>query len=145
MTNSRRYQADIQQDRFGLKVAARLSALEAQPPHDISERLRVARMQAVARRKVERPASAAFVLGAGGSAVLGGGDEGLTWWNRIASAVPLLVLAIGLVAINTIQNENVANELAAVDAALLVDDLPPEAYADPGFAQFINLSRKDGL
>jgi hypothetical protein len=24
-----------------------------------------------------------------------------------------------------------------VDAALLTDDLPPSAYADPGFAQFL--------
>ena len=29
------------------------------------------------------------------------------------------------------------NEVAEVDAALLTDDLPPEAYADPGFMQFL--------
>jgi hypothetical protein len=30
-----------------------------------------------------------------------------------------------------------ANELAEVDSALLIDDLPPAAYADPGFLQFL--------
>ena len=36
------------------------------------------------------------------------------------------------------QVDNRANELAAeVDAALLTDDLPPAAYTDPGFAQFL--------
>ena len=76
-----------------------------------------------------------------GAAVLGFGDEGLSWWGRIASALPLLVLAIGLVTINAIQNDNVAREVAAIDAALLVDDLPPAAYLDPGFAQFIKIAR----
>ena len=27
---------------------------------------------------------------------------------------------------------------ADIDAALLTDDLPPGAYADPGFAEFLN-------
>jgi hypothetical protein len=27
--------------------------------------------------------------------------------------------------------------LAEVDSALLIDDLPPAAYADPGFLQFL--------
>ncbi len=29
------------------------------------------------------------------------------------------------------------NEVAEVDAALLTDDLPPSAYADPGFLQYL--------
>jgi hypothetical protein len=28
-------------------------------------------------------------------------------------------------------------EVAEVDAALLADDLPPAAYSDPGFVQFL--------
>ena len=139
MTNSHQHQAEILQDRFGLRVAARLSAGAAELPHDISERLRVARAQAVAKRKVHAAVSATPVLSAGGAAVLGFGDEGLSWWGRVASALPLVALAIGLVAVNAIQNENIANEIAVVDAALLVDDLPPAAYADPGFVQFIKV------
>ena len=143
MTNSHQYQAEILQDRYGLRVAARLSAGAAELPHDISERLRVARAQAVTRRKVHKLAGAASVLSSGGAAILGSGDEGLTWWGRIASALPLLALAVGLVTINVIQNDNFAKELAAVDAALLVDDLPPAAYADPGFAQFIKIGQSE--
>ena len=29
------------------------------------------------------------------------------------------------------------DEVAEVDAAILTDDLPPSAYTDPGFAQFL--------
>ena len=143
MTNSHQYQTEILQDRYGLKIAARLSAGVSELPHDVSERLRVARTQALAKRKMHKPATSTVVLGSGGSAVLGSADEGLGWWGRIASALPLLALAFGLVAINAIQNEKTATELAAVDAALLVDGLPPKAYADPGFAQFIKIGREE--
>lgn len=139
MTNLNHHQAEILQDRFGLKVATRLSAGAANVPHDISERLRVARTQAVSRRKVPKLVGAGSVLASGGAATLGFGDEGLDFWSRIASALPLLALAVGLVTINAVQNENVARELAVVDVALLVDDLPLAAYADPGFAHFLKL------
>lgn len=139
MTNSQQHHAEVLQDRFGLKLAARLSAGTADLPHDISERLRVARSQAVAKRKLRQTVVAASVVSSGGAAVMSAGDEGLTWWHRIAAALPLLALAIGLVAINAVQNDRFAKELAAVDAALLVDDLPPAAYADPGFVQYIKV------
>jgi len=142
MTHSDRQQIATLQDRYGLRVAARLSMGTENLPHDISERLKAARMLALDKRKlVQRPiASAGYVSGS--TAVLGGGDEPVNWWGRIASVVPLVVLALGLVTIHTIRNEQVAGELAAVDAALLVDDLPPSAYADPGFARFVELRRK---
>jgi hypothetical protein len=47
------------------------------------------------------------------------------------------VLAAGLVLIHTVQTDRRASELAEVDVQLLTDDLPPQAYADPGFAQFL--------
>ncbi len=137
MTNSHQHHAEILQDRYGLKVAARLSAGAAELPHDISERLRVVRAQAITKRKVHKLVGATSVVGSGGAVTLGFDEEGLGWWGRIASALPLLALAFGLIAINAIQNDNFANELAVVDVALLIDDLPPAAYADPGFVQFI--------
>ena len=141
MTNSHQYQAELLRDRYGLQVAAQLSLAAAALPHAVSERLRVARLQAVAKRKLSRPVTVGQLLSSGGSAILGFGDEGLNLWGRIASALPLIALAVGLFAINSMQNDRVANELAVVDVALLVDDLPPAAYADPGFAQFVRINR----
>ncbi|WP_428567684.1 DUF3619 family protein [Ramlibacter sp.] len=127
------------QDVFGRRVAARLAAGTAELPYDVTERLRAARMQALARRKVEaKPAPAVF--GMGGAAALGFGDEGFGLWSRIGSVVPLVVLAFGLVFIHTIQTEQRASEVAEVDVAILTDDLPPAAYTDPGFAQFLRLT-----
>ena len=65
------------------------------------------------------------------------GGAGPSWWNRIGSAVPLVALLAGLVMIHTFENDRRASEVAEVDAALLTDDLPPAAYADPGFVQFL--------
>src|SRR5262249_51903428 len=71
----------------------------------------------------------------GGAATLGGG-----WWTRIGSVVPLVALVAGLMAISMMQEDIRADELAAIDSALLTDDLPPAAYTDPGFAQFLKTS-----
>lgn len=122
------------QDRFGRRVAARLSEGTEQLPREITERLRAARVRAAAQRKLEITVPfRAPALASAGRLV----DEGLSLWGRLASAVPGLVLAAGLVAIHGIQNELRAFEVAEVDAALLTDDLPPEAYADPGFVRFL--------
>ena len=129
------------QDQFGRKLAARLSAGNAEIPHDISERLRVARMQAVAKRKVVSVTTAGGIASSGGAAVLHfGGKSGMGWWGRVASTLPLLALAVGLLTIYVVQNEARTNELAEVDAALLTDDLPTAAFTDPGFAQFLKTS-----
>jgi Protein of unknown function (DUF3619) len=138
MTNSLQHRSEVLQDRFGLQVAARLSAGTAALPYDVSERLRAAREQAISRRKLVRVQTASAVQTNGGSATLTmGGDDGDSLWNRVASFMPLIALVLGLLLINMVQNENRAREVAEVDSALLTDDLPPAAYADPGFAQFL--------
>jgi hypothetical protein len=112
-------------------VAARLSAGTDALPHDFGERLRIARAQAVASRKQPaRPAT--VVLASGGAATLGS-----VWWTRFGTVFPLVALVVGLIGINVWQEDQRFSELAEVDSALLTDDLPPAAYTDPGFAQFL--------
>ena len=136
MTNSQLYQNLVAQDRFGLQVAARLSDAADELPYDISERLRAARTRALSQRR-SAAQTASSVTRSGAAATLTFGTEHLNWWDRVAAAAPLLALVLGLVAINVIQNDKRANEIAEIDAALLTDDLPPAAYADPGFTQFL--------
>ncbi|MBX3652717.1 MAG: DUF3619 family protein [Ramlibacter sp.] len=137
MTNSLQHQAQLQQDRLGLRLAAHLSDGADDLPYEIAERLRASRMQALARRKVLKVRPARSVSMSGGAATLTFDGDGPGWWGRLAATLPLVMLAAGLVAINVIQNESRAQEVAEVDAALLIDDLPPAAYADPGFMQFL--------
>ena len=124
-------------DQFGRAVAARLSAGTDALPYEVQERLRAARVRALQARKVAQQAP--VVVGRGGTAALALGDGRPGLWTRIASILPLLLLAGGLVVLHGVQSDERASELAEVDAALLTDDLPPAAYADPGFAQFLKL------
>lgn len=134
--------AEQLQQQYARHITQRLSAGMDDMPYDISERLRAARMQALAKRKVVSLQTATAVSSTGNNSAtltLGGGG-GFSLWRQLASALPLVALVAGLVAINIIQDDDRTSELAEVDAALLTDDLPPAAYADPGFLQFLKTS-----
>lgn len=131
-------QSEQQMDRLGHLLARQLTLATPELPHDISERLRIARQTAVTQRKpLARTrwsvATQAHVEGS----LTAPADEGLNLWNILASAVPLLVLLAGLMTIQGVQQDKLTAEIAATDAALLTDELPPDAYTDPGFAQFL--------
>lgn len=124
-------------DQVGQAIARQLNDHAIDLPHDISERLRVARTQALSQRKLEpvRVLAPQLVTAIGSS--MGKLDEGLNLWSRLASALPLIALIFGLATIHVLQNEFRANEIAQIDAELLTDDLPPAAYTDPGFLIFL--------
>jgi hypothetical protein len=124
-------------DQVGQAIARQLNDHALDLPHDISERLRVARMQALSQRKLEpvRVLAPQLVTAIGSS--MGKLDEGLNLWRRLASVLPLIALIFGLATIHVLQNEFRANEIAQIDAELLTDDLPPAAYTDPGFLIFL--------
>lgn len=136
--------------RFGLRVAAHLEGQAEALPHEIRERLRVARLQAVARARgaasavvapqpLQSPAVQIAHIDAGGSVLLlgQGDDREEAWWMRLGILLPLLVLVAGLIGIDWWHTHEQIQAVAEIDAALLGDDLPPAAYADPGFTEFV--------
>jgi len=133
MTTTDPLRAQALADQFGRAVARRLSAGTDDIEYAVRERLRAARVRALAQRKLEQVAP--VTVGRGGAATLALGER--SWFNRVASVLPLVILAAGLVFLYGEQADRRASELAEVDAALLTDDLPPAAYADPGFVQFL--------
>jgi hypothetical protein len=118
-------------------LAARLNPAASDLPHEVTERLRAARERALASRKVQTTrAQASYSMGE--TLILSrGDDERMGWLGRLSSGLALLVLVVGMLGISEAQNELRARELAEVDLALLTDDLPPAAFADPGFLQFL--------
>ena len=129
-----------QMDQFGARVASQLDDAARQLPHDVLERLRAARTQALAHRRVVSTVAAPVVLAQGASAALGAGSG---FWGRAASWLPLVALTVGLLCIGTLQEEMRASEIAEVDAELLTGDLPPTAYTDPGFTQYLKFGAQD--
>jgi Protein of unknown function (DUF3619) len=134
----RRVDLDALQARLALRVTSRLTEQASGLPHDLAERLRVAREQAVARarelRRAETSPAVSVQVSPGGVATLGNPPSA---WVRLASFLPLMVLVLGLVLIQHLHSQAEIHAAADVDAALLADDLPPEAYGDPGFVEFL--------
>ena len=129
-------------DRWGQYFSSQLNLATPDLPHDISERLRVARHLALAQRKPLLPLRTAKNVQINNNGTLTApAEEGLNLWSILASALPLLALVMGLMAIQWIQQDHITSEIAATDSALLTDELPPDAYTDAGFAQFLKQSR----
>lgn len=136
MTQTSFTDADVLRARIAARIAAGLTERADDLPHDISERLRIAREQALTRaRAVRREAAAAetIVAVSGGAAV----RSGPPWWQRLAVALPLVMLVAGLVMIREHDQREQVMAAADVDSVLLADDLPPAAYSDPGFAEYL--------
>ena len=125
-------------DQYARRIAHRLDGGMQELPRDIQERLRAARERAVdARMQPQWQPRAIVQAQADGTLALHFGPESAPLWSRLASLFPLLVLVAGLWLLNYDLDDLRASELAEVDEALLIDDLPPTAYADPGFLQFL--------
>ncbi|MEG2048860.1 MAG: DUF3619 family protein [Comamonas sp.] len=136
-------------DRFGRKIAARLNAGQADLPYVVTERLRASREQALAVRKraisaVARPAQEATLhsiqMGADGSATLGTGPSSgwvPQWLRHALTALPIAAMVAGIAFIGVQQDASSTLEVAELDTELLTDALPPDAYTDPGFIQFL--------
>lgn len=137
-------QQAFNQDTLGRAITSRLSDTTDGLPHDITQRLKAARMLALDKRKVVKLRVAAGVAASGGNtAALHLGDAPWGKWGRLGALVPLLALVAGLLTIGFLQDDFRAREIADVDAEILTDDLPPAAFTDPGFAQFLRLNRSE--
>ena len=134
---------EVLQARFALDIAARLSEGAQQAPRDIAERLRFAREQALQRaRDARAPALAPATVASpnGGLTLASNGPRSTPWWLRLASVLPLCALVAGLLLIQESNTRAQIRAAAEIDAALLSDDLPPTAYSDPGFGEFLKTS-----
>lgn len=130
--------------RFALRLTARLSEGSDALPHDLSERLRVARDQALeraraARRQSEATSSSVVVTGRGSAGTAALGSRPSSKWWKFASVLPFVALVAGLVLIHQLQLQEEIDAAAEIDADLLSDDLPPDAYSDPGFKEFLSM------
>ena len=124
--------------RFSVLVAAALTRRSQALPHDLSERLRFARKQAGSRARLANAKTAGGTalagVSAGGSGVLAGFQP---WWQRVASVLPLLMLVAGMLMAERWSVREHILAAAEIDAQLLSDALPPSAYSDPGFGEYL--------
>lgn len=97
-------------------------------------RLKAAREQALARHRVESRVS---VLVWADNVI--GGLGGASWFiSRVL--LPMVVLILGLIAVNQWHQSQAAAEIEEIDAAVLTGDLPLDAYLDKGFDAWLKHS-----
>ena len=96
----------------------------------IAERLRAARERALEMRRLERAPALAWADNVLGSL---GGPSGL--WLRLV--LPALLVVASVVGIYAWQQNQRLAEIEEIDAELLTDDLPIDAYLDRGFEAWL--------
>jgi hypothetical protein len=121
--------------RFARSVAACLSESAEQVSPDVAERLRFGREKALEIARGARDHAQELGVTASGAAIAGFSQS--RWWLRFASVLPLVALVGGLVLIQNWQSRTQISVAAEIDEALLGDDLPINAYRDPGFSEFL--------
>jgi hypothetical protein len=121
--------------RFARSVAACLSESAESVGSDVAERLRFAREKSLEIARRARAEAGPVGVTASGAAIAGFSRS--RWWLRFASVLPLVALVGGLVLIQDWETRNQISVAAEVDEALLGDDLPLNAYRDPGFTEFL--------
>jgi hypothetical protein len=105
----------------------------------VAERLRAAREQAVSARKLASAPALAWAGGFGSFGGLGG--------FSLRVLLPALLLVAGLLSIYSWQQAQRAADVEELDALLLTDDLPIDAYLDRGFEAWLkkmSSSSQDG-
>ena len=125
----------VEADQFGKASVALLRQSAANLPSEIKDRLYAARMKALTLKKPEKVRVQKRAL-ASSTGVLGSGSSNGVW-DTVGWVAPLAVLVFGLIGIAQWQDDSRINDIAEVDAALLTDDVPPDAYADSGFIAFL--------
>lgn len=108
-------------------------------PDATSSRLAAARQIALSRKKAD-----------GGHRVVvprlaaaHGGDSGglfsrpLSWLGRMSVALPVVVVCVSLVGMYQVEKRQHIVDLAEIDAMVLSDELPLNAYLDHGFNAYL--------
>ncbi|PAJ82157.1 DUF3619 family protein [Burkholderia ubonensis] len=133
---------------IALKVRRALDERAAALPAATTDRLTAARRAALARKKPEPVAAPVFVPAFAGAAGAYGpvvtparqpaGRPYASLARRLLRAWPLALLLAGLVGIAYWEDMQRTAELADIDAAMLSDDLPLNAYLDHGFNAYLS-------
>ena len=122
--------------RLGYLIAGHLNARSEELPDGVAERLKGIRQMVVDRRSPQRaiaPVRRLAMADGRGSGHGGGGD----WRLRLGLLLAVPTLLYGLYALQHFEQERFVKRIADIDTALLLDDLPPQAYLDPGFRTYL--------
>jgi len=135
----------MNENEFGYRIRQALNEGLESLDYRTTYRLQQARQAALARHHAVGQAEriwAPSLQTAGGPPVE---DEPVNWLRRLGLVAPLLALIIGFVSIYEYQESRRISELADMDFAVLLDDVPLETYADEGFGALLKAAPNEDL
>ena len=122
---------------FAYKVRHALNErIDDLPPATVN-RLAAARQMALSRKKQDAPLRVAApqrVLAGPAGGFFG---QPFSWLTRLGVAAPILAGLVLFFALYQYEQQHRITEIAALDAAVLADEVPPSAYLDSGFDAYL--------
>lgn len=127
----------MNENDFGYRIRQALDEGLERLDYRTTYRLQQARQAALARPLITQTETAwvPALQTAGGAPDV---DDRAGWLHRLGLAAPLLALAIGFIGIYDYQESQRISEIANMDFAVLLDDVPIETYADKGFGALLS-------
>ncbi len=132
--NNHNFNDELSDSEFGFRVRQALNEGLEHLDYRTTLKLQQAREAALVRQRGAQT-TRGWVLqtaGAGGPV-----DDAPGWWSRLGLAAPLLALVVGFVGIYQYQEQRRISELADMDFAVLMDEIPLDTYADKGFGALL--------
>jgi hypothetical protein len=130
----------MKQEEFGYRIRQALNEGLEQLDYRTTYRLEQARQSALARQPQAQVGWVPVTQTAGGPSP---GSAPVGWLGRLGLAAPLLAIAIGYLSIYQYQESRRISELADMDFAVLLDEVPISTYADKGFGTFLSEGSDD--
>lgn len=124
----------MNEQEFGYRIRQALNEGTEHLDYPTVHRLEQVRAAALASQRGLEPVRGAALQAAGGPAA---GDPSPGWWSRLGLVAPLLALVIGFIGIYQYHEARRISELADMDFAVLLDDVPLDTYADKGFGALL--------
>jgi hypothetical protein len=120
------------EEQFARQICRVLDRGTKELDHGITERLRATRERAMQHQ--HGAALSPAIVGAGGTALLGGDNEK----HPLRTLLLILAIIIGMAVSYYWNSFEQVDQNETIDSALLADDLPPKAYLDPGFQAWLS-------
>jgi hypothetical protein len=115
---------------FGYRIRQALDEGADRLDYTTVYRLEAARQAALASHRPRKPAPGVSEFGRGG------------WMRTLGLAAPVVMLIIGFIGIYEWQHQKQITDLANMDFAVLLDNMPIGAYADKSFTVLLQGSEE---
>ncbi len=132
----------MNEKQFSLQIRKALDESAEKLPFKVTHRLGAASELALSRMQ-SMPVGFAGLAPANARSVASTSlSSTATIWRYTATLLPVLIIVIGMIAMQVWDVSAKADELAEVDAEMLADEVPIDTYADRGFGVFLKNTKQ---